>query len=173
MKKDFFGMSFPILFAGMLTLTLMSGCRSNDGSTGGLYGSDIFHDGRPVADVPLNDLAGLPTDGDRSIFAAVFFSYDSAAVNPIEAVKCEKVAAYLKRRGGGVILEGHGDERGSREYNLVLGERRALAVRDYLMSLGVAPDSIQTKSFGEEMPLDSGHNETAWSRNRRVVFAIY
>jgi peptidoglycan-associated lipoprotein len=72
-----------------------------------------------------------------------------------------------------VIIEGHGDERGSREYNLALGERRALAIRDYLISLGVDPSIIQTKSLGEEMPAATGHDESAWRMNRRGVFAIY
>jgi len=72
-----------------------------------------------------------------------------------------------------VIVEGHADERGSREYNLALGERRALAVRDYLISLGVNSAAIQTKSYGEEMPENMGHDETAWRANRRAVFAIY
>ena len=72
-----------------------------------------------------------------------------------------------------MIVEGHGDERGSREYNLALGERRSLAVRDYLISLGVDPSVIQTKSFGEEMPGNMGHDEGAWRKNRRVEFAMY
>jgi peptidoglycan-associated lipoprotein len=95
-------------------------------------------------------------------------------VNPEEAGKCEEVAKLLKKgKYAGVICEGNGDERGSREYNLALGERRALAVRDYLISLGVDPTVIQTKSYGEEMPADMGHDEAAWRKNRRVEFAMY
>ena len=108
------------------------------------------------------------------MFAPLFFAYDSSQVNPEEAGKVEAVATYLnKGKAQGVIVEGHGDERGSREYNLALGERRAMAVRDYLISLGVNPSNIQTKSYGEEMPGSMGHDESAWRQNRRAVFAIY
>ena len=102
----------------------------------------------------------------------MLFAYDSAALNPAQAAICEAVASHLMGRGG-VILEGHADERGSRDYNLTLGERRALAVRAYLIELGVSPSQIQTRSYGEEKPANGNHDETAWSENRRVEFAIY
>lgn len=162
---------FAVLIAAVATL---SGCRSKNPNTG-LYGSDNLYGDPLIEDVPLNaDNMGLPMDGDRSLFQPVYFAYDSSQVNPEEAAKVEAVAKHLNRgKGKGVIVEGHGDERGSREYNLALGERRALAVRDYLISLGVKPSSIQTKSFGEEMPAAMGHDESAWRQNRRSVFAIY
>jgi peptidoglycan-associated lipoprotein len=72
-----------------------------------------------------------------------------------------------------LIAEGHCDERGSREYNLSLGEHRALAVRAYLVGLGVDGARIQTRSYGEEQPLDPGHDESAWRLNRRVEFALF
>ncbi len=170
-KKVFKFMFFAVLAASVI---VVSGCKSKPkagmyGDDSGIYGSDIL-DG----DIPLVDPAGLPTDGDRSMFAPVMFAYDSSQVNPEEAGKVEAVAKYLKKnRSGGVIVEGHGDERGSREYNLALGERRALAIRDYLINLGADPASIQTKSLGEEMPASAGHGEGAWRQNRRGVFAIY
>ncbi len=153
---------------------VLNGCKSKKPSAD-LYGSDLYGSEIIDGDIPLNaDNMGLPMDGDRSMFAPVMFAYDSSQVNPEEAGKVEAVAKYLKKnRGGGVIVEGHGDERGSREYNLALGERRALAIRDYLISLGVDAASIQTKSLGEEMPADMGHDESAWRQNRRGVFAIY
>ena len=162
---------FAILIGAVAT---MSGCRTKNPNTG-LYGSDNLYGDPLIEDVPLNaDNMGLPMDGDRSLFEPLLFAYDSSQVNPEEAGKVEAVAKYLnKGKGSGVIVEGHGDERGSREYNLALGERRALAVRDYLISLGVNPASIQTKSYGEEMPTAMGHDEGAWRQNRRAVFAIY
>jgi peptidoglycan-associated lipoprotein len=140
-----------------------------------MYGSDNMMGDPLIGDVPLNpDNMGLPMDGDRSLFEPVMFAYDSSQVNPEEASKVEAVAKHLnKGKAQGVIVEGHGDERGSREYNLALGERRALAIRDYLISLGVDPSVIQTKSLGEEMPASMGHDESAWRQNRRGVFAIY
>ncbi|QBG49338.1 peptidoglycan-associated lipoprotein Pal [Verrucomicrobia bacterium S94] len=127
-----------------------------------------------MGEYALSDVDGLPADGDRSVVDPVYFAYDSSQVNPEEAGKVEKVAELLnKNKWQGVIVEGHTDERGSREYNLALGERRALAVRDYLISLGVDPSKIQTKSYGEEMPDNMGHDESAWRANRRAVFAMY
>jgi len=156
------------------SLALFSGCKSKNPNSADLYGSNSLYGDPLMGDVPLADPSGLPADGDRSMFPPVYFAYDSSQVNPEEAGKCEKVASHLmKGKSNGVIVEGHADERGSREYNLALGERRALAVRDYLISLGVDPAIIQTKSYGEEMPDDMGHDENAWRKNRRVVFAIY
>jgi peptidoglycan-associated lipoprotein len=71
-----------------------------------------------------------------------------------------------------VTIEGHYDERGTAEYNLALGERRAVAVKAYLVSLGIAPDRMQTVSYGKEFPFDSGHDEPAWAANRRAHFVI-
>jgi len=162
---------FAVLAA---SVTGLSGCKSKKPSAD-MYGSDNMYGDPLIGDVPLNaDNLGLPMDGDRSLFAPVMFPYDSSQVNPEEAGKVEAVAKYLnKGKAQGVIVEGHGDERGSREYNLALGERRALAIRDYLISLGVEASIIQTKSLGEEMPADMGHDEGAWRQNRRGVFAIY
>ena len=71
-----------------------------------------------------------------------------------------------------VTIEGHADERGTSEYNLALGERRAAAVRSYLVSLGIGGDRLTTLSYGEEFPFDAGHNESAWAKNRRAYFQI-
>ena len=82
-------------------------------------------------------------------------------------------AELLKKYGTWVItVEGHCDERGTPEYNLALGERRAVAVKTYLVSLGVAPDRIRTVSYGKEFPFDPGHNDDAWAKNRRAHFVI-
>lgn len=107
-------------------------------------------------------------------FACVYFDFDSYAIKPSEIPKIEQVAGYMKSKGGvKLVVEGHCDERGSNEYNFSLGERRAQAVRAYLINLGVSAERIQTVSYGEERPVDSGHNEEAWSRNRRAEFALY
>jgi len=172
MSKVFIHYLVCAVLAG--SMAFMSGCKSKNPNAG-LYGANNLYGDPLIDDVPLNpDNLGLPMEGDRSLFEAVLFGYDSFEVNPAEAGKVEAVAKYLgKGKGAGVIVEGHGDERGSREYNLALGERRALAVRDYLIRLGVDPANIQTKSFGEEMPDSMGHDEAAWRQNRRSVFAIY
>jgi peptidoglycan-associated lipoprotein len=163
------------LFYAVLAACVMAtiGCRSSK-PTAGTYEDNLYGDPL-IGDVPLNaDNLELPMEGDRSLFEPVYFAYDSSQVNPEEAGKVEAVAAHLKKgKAQGVIVEGHADERGSREYNLALGERRALAIRDYLISLGVDPSYIQTKSYGEEMPAAQGHDEGSWRMNRRGVFAIY
>ena len=71
-----------------------------------------------------------------------------------------------------LMVDGHTDERGTEEYNRALGERRALAVREYLIRYGVAPDRVFTRSFGEDQPADPGHNEDAWRKNRRGEFIL-
>ena len=100
----------------------------------------------------------------------VFFAFDSSVLDPRAQ---ETVAlwadALLRYPELSVVVEGHCDERGSREYNLALGERRAEAVRAQLVALGIDPARIATISFGKERPLADGHDETAWAQNRRAV----
>jgi peptidoglycan-associated lipoprotein len=106
-------------------------------------------------------------------FDAVRFAFDSAQVDDTERAKVEAAAEFLKSNPSSLAtLEGHCDERGSAEYNVSLGERRALAVRAYLTNLGIDGSRIQTKSYGAERPKDPGHDENAWGVNRRVEFVI-
>jgi peptidoglycan-associated lipoprotein len=106
-------------------------------------------------------------------FENVLFDFDSAQIADMERVKIETVAAYMKNKTATVvILNGNCDERGSNEYNMSLGERRSLATRAYLVGLGVDAARIQTRSYGEEKPLNPGHDEDAWRVNRRVEFEV-
>ncbi len=99
----------------------------------------------------------------------VYFDYDSSEVHAEDRPVIEAHAAKLAANHNLIVtLEGHCDERGSREYNLALGERRAQAVKKQMMLLGVAADQIRTVSYGEERPADPGHDEAAYSKNRRV-----
>ncbi len=99
----------------------------------------------------------------------VYFAFDSSAVDDASRAVVEAHANYLAaNKGTKVVLEGHADERGSREYNLALGERRAQAVERMVKVLGVSADRIKVVSFGEEKPLAAGHDEGSWSQNRRV-----
>ncbi len=107
-------------------------------------------------------------------FAPVYFGFDASALPAGEMTKIEAVAAHLQEKPGRVvIIEGNCDERGSNEYNLSLGDLRATSIRAYLESLGIAPNRIQTKSYGEEKPAVIGHDESAWSKNRRGEFAVF
>jgi peptidoglycan-associated lipoprotein len=103
----------------------------------------------------------------------VFFEYDSAEVGAEGQAALNTNAELLKKYAAWTItIEGHCDERGTAEYNLALGERRALAARNYLVSLGITADRLRTVSYGKEFPFDPGHDEAAWSRNRRAHFVI-
>ena len=107
-------------------------------------------------------------------FSAVYFAFDSYALPPSEVAKVAQVARHLQQNAGHVlVIEGHCDERGSNEYNLALGENRALAVRSYLVNLGISADRIQTRSYGEEKPAVAGSGEEAWRLNRRGEFALF
>jgi len=115
----------------------------------------------------------LPIDANANL-DNVNFAYDSALLPPKEVAKAEKAAQYLLDNPDRVMnVDGHCDERGSNEYNLSLGEQRAQAVRKFLIDLGVDGSRIQTRSFGKEKPLDPGHNEAAWTKNRRGEFVVY
>lgn len=110
---------------------------------------------------------------DASLFQSdtVHFAYDSSVVRADEKSKVAAVADYLKSNASDAVrIEGHCDERGTEEYNRSLGERRALAIREELAALGVEPSRVDTVSFGKDRPEVPGHDESAWSRNRRGVF---
>ncbi len=107
-------------------------------------------------------------------FDAVYFTYDSYVLPPNEIAKVDMVGQHLNSNAGHVlVVEGHCDERGSNEYNLSLGENRALAVRSYLVNMGISSDRIQTRSYGEEKPAVMGMDESAWGMNRRCEFALF
>jgi peptidoglycan-associated lipoprotein len=103
----------------------------------------------------------------------VHFDFDSSVVKSGEKTKVEHVADYLKNNPSNAVeIQGHCDERGTEEYNRALGERRALALREELVRLGIDPNRIDTISYGKDRPEDPGHDETAWAKNRRGVFVL-
>jgi peptidoglycan-associated lipoprotein len=109
----------------------------------------------------------------NSPFQAVFFILDSFEVDATAQAALNTNAGILKKYPTWVItIEGHCDERGTAEYNLALGEKRALAAKTYLVSLGVPADRLRTVSYGKEFPFDPGHDEAAWSKNRRAHFVV-
>jgi peptidoglycan-associated lipoprotein len=103
----------------------------------------------------------------------VFFDFDRSAIRNEQKAALNDNAGWLKANSGAkIILEGHCDERGTAEYNLALGERRAKAVKDYLVGVGIAADRISTISYGKERPFVLGHDESAWKWNRRAHFVV-
>ena len=100
----------------------------------------------------------------------VFFATNESVLTTAARETLRKQAAWLRKNSKiTVVLEGHADERGTREYNLALGERRANSAKDYLMTYGISSDRISVLSYGKERPVDSGSNPLAWSKNRRSV----
>ena len=100
----------------------------------------------------------------------IFFATNKSSLTTASRATLRKQANYLrKNKSLTVTIEGHADERGTREYNLALGERRANSAKDYLMTYGVSADRISVLSYGKERPVDSGSNPLAWSKNRRSV----
>jgi peptidoglycan-associated lipoprotein len=131
----------------------------------------------PVPPQPLSEdsIANRSLDdlNRDSPFKPVFFGLDASDLDDMGRSIAQANAELLKKYATWVItVEGHCDERGTPEYNLALGERRAVAVKTYLVSLGVAPDRIRTVSYGKEFPFDPGHNDDAWAKNRRAHFVI-
>lgn len=103
----------------------------------------------------------------------VYFGFDSSAINQEGQSSLQRIAGFLKSNNvNSVIVEGHCDERGTREYNLALGDRRAVAVKKYLVGLGVPAHTITTISYGKERPANPGHTEEAWAENRRGTVVI-
>ena len=128
-------------------------------------------DGAGVGDRPFDEYCTRCTDVD---FAPVYFGFDSTVVPQGEIGKIDAVAQHLADNANRVVVvEGNCDERGSNEYNLSLGEQRAISIRNYLLQLEIAPKRVQTKSYGEEKPAVSGTGEAVWSKNRRGEFAVF
>jgi peptidoglycan-associated lipoprotein len=139
--------------------------------------ADTGDDLRPISDEGAtgSDLgsSGAGGDGEGGPLSDIRFDYDSAALTDEARAALEKHALWLQtHRDVQVTVEGHCDERGTVDYNLALGEQRARAARDYLVSLGVGAERLRTVSYGKERPLDSGQNDAAWARNRRAHFAV-
>ncbi|NBV54622.1 MAG: peptidoglycan-associated lipoprotein Pal [Proteobacteria bacterium] len=103
----------------------------------------------------------------------VYFDYDSAAIRSDAEASLKRFHDFAKTNNvQGVTVEGHCDERGTREYNLALGDRRAVAVKKYLVGMGMSPEQITTISYGKERPAAEGHDEGSWSKNRRGVLVL-
>lgn len=140
-------------------VALLSACSST-GSNGGLFGGSEC-DSRDARNFMANA-------EDR-----VFFAFDSSSLSDnAKEILGTQVNWLKKHENVNVVVQGYCDERGTREYNLALGERRASAVRDYLISQGIAADRISTISYGKERPAVLGNNEAAWAQNRRAVTVV-
>ncbi|MGD9331598.1 MAG: peptidoglycan-associated lipoprotein Pal [Desulfobacterales bacterium] len=160
-------------------LMLMTSCAQQTG-----VDQDTTQKTTPPADTSESTTGGQDLEADAAQRAAeqemnqflnehIYFGFDSAALSAIAQATLKQKAAWLKANDGAtVVIEGHCDERGTNEYNLALGERRAQSARAYLVDLGISSSRLSTISYGEERPLDTRHNEEAWAKNRRGQFKI-
>ena len=145
------------VFLVVLDSSLLAACATKKVSTGQMQG-DVY----TGTDTVEYLASGVP---DR-----VFFATNESVLTTASRETLRKQATWLRKNPKvNVVLEGHADERGTREYNLALGERRANAAKDYLMTYGVSANRITVISYGKERPVDSGSNPLAWSKNRRSV----
>lgn len=151
------------LASALLLLTACDNTGSDSANAGGT-GTGGRGDGAQIL--------GTTADGSQ-VTDRVFFAYDSSVVDAEGQNVLNNQAAWLKQYSNvNIVLEGHADERGTREYNIALGERRAAAAKAYLVGQGVAASRISTISYGKERPAIVGNEEVSWSQNRRAVTVI-
>ena len=158
-----------LLLAACETPSEQTGTASGEGAAGKSAAVDrgSAATGTTTAKRPLSTILTVDV-GDR-----VFFDFDKYSLKAKARQTLERQATFLKNNAGvKVVLQGHADERGTREYNLALGERRASAAKNYLVALGINPNRITIISYGKERPAVAGSNEAAWSQNRRAVTTI-
>ena len=166
---------------GMLVGSMMFGgvgCKKKPGAGSGTDGiTDVGMTGETVGGAGSDTAAGRDAfggAGQAGLLPAVLFDYDSAVLRAGEESKLATVVAYLRDNANArVTVEGHCDERGSNEYNLSLGQRRADAVRASLVGQGVDGARLEAMSRGEESPVAPGHDESSWSQNRRAEFVVH
>ena len=148
---------FKNAFLVLLACLTLTACATKKVGTGQMQG-DVYT-GKDTVEYLAS---GVP---DR-----VFFATNESVLTTASRETLRKQATWLRKNSDvTIVLEGHADERGTREYNLALGERRANAAKDYLMTYGISSDRISVLSYGKERPVDSGSNPLAWSKNRRSV----
>jgi peptidoglycan-associated lipoprotein len=151
------------LASALLLLTACDSSSTGDGSAGGA-GSGAPGTGAGIL--------GQASDG-TNVTDRVFFETNSSVIDAEGQASLDRQAGWLKQNDSvNIVLEGHADERGTREFNIALGERRATAAKNYLVSQGVAASRISTISYGKERPAVNGNDEGSWSQNRRAVTVI-
>ena len=162
-------MKFQILTA-VAAAMLLAACSSTPEQTSATEGSGSTGNTSTSSATTSTVTPGSLQDFTQNVGDRVFFSFDRYDLTPEAQATLQKQAAWLKAYPQTtVVVEGHCDERGTREYNLALGERRATSIANYLVALGIDANRIQTISYGKERPAVDGHDETAFAQNRRGV----
>jgi len=172
----FYKILFSLLLAGFVTACSTTPTDTTDSSgsgSSGEFNTSTSDDGVAGVTVEGEEIVpGSQEDLIVNVGDRVFFGYDSAELDSDAQELLQDQVAWIKQHDVSVTIEGHCDERGTREYNLALGEKRAQAVKNYLISLGVAATRVSTISYGKERPAVVGSNEGAWSQNRRSVTTV-
>lgn len=167
--KTVFKSAVAMAFATVLLTGCGSADKDDDLTAMDVYGAEDSVQVNAADDAAALDAASYQDDVEAAGLDTIFyFDFDKSELRVDVRAALDEHAAYLRNKNGIIRLEGHGDERGTREYNLALGERRARAIANYLAIQGVPNSQIETISYGEEKPAAMGHSEAAWSKNRRV-----
>lgn len=160
----------------ILLATFISACSTTPKDTSDATGSgssnstDSVSSSSDSTDLPIEP--GSQEDLIVNVGDRVFFDYNSAELDSDAQELLQNQVAWIKQYNASITIEGHCDERGTREYNLALGEKRAQSVKNFLINMGVPSTSITTISYGKERPAVVGSNDGAWSQNRRSVTAV-
>ncbi len=161
-----------VLFVAACATTPKDSADSS-GSGSSSSGSDVSSEGTITETSGSGIVSGSQEDLIVNVGDRVFFGYDSSDLDSDALELLQDQVAWLKQNSDvSVTIEGHCDERGTREYNLALGEKRAQAVKNYLIGLGINPDRVSTISYGKERPAVVGSNDGAWAQNRRSVTIV-
>ncbi len=172
MFYKFFISIFMVLFVAACATTPKDSADSS-GSGSSSSGSDVSSEGTITETTGSGIVSGSQEDLIVNVGDRVFFGYDSSDLDSDALELLQDQVAWLKQNSDVTItIEGHCDERGTREYNLALGEKRAQAVKNYLIGLGINPDRVSTISYGKERPAVVGSNDGAWAQNRRSVTLV-
>ena len=172
MFYKFFISIFIVFFVAACATTPKDSADSS-GSGSSSSDSDVSSDGTITETVGSGIVSGSQEDLIVNVGDRVFFGYDSSDLDSDALELLQDQVAWLKQNSDvSVAIEGHCDERGTREYNLALGEKRAQAVKNYLIGLGINPDRVSTISYGKERPAVVGSNDGAWAQNRRSVTIV-
>ena len=164
--------TFLVLFVAACA-TKPKDSADSSGSGSSSSGSDVSSEGTITETPGSGIVSGSQEDLIVNVGDRVFFGYDSSDLDSDALELLQDQVAWLKQNSDvTVTIEGHCDERGTREYNLALGEKRAQAVKNYLIGLGINPDRVSTISYGKERPAVVGSNDGAWAQNRRSVTIV-
>ena len=168
-------MKFKSLAVIFSALFLVAACESTSTESGNAAGDGemMKKKGKKKPPSGFSITPGSSQDLVVNVGDRVFYALNKSNLSSAARATLEKQAAWLKKFGSVKIsVEGHADERGTREYNLALGERRANSAKDFLVALGVSPNRVKTISYGKERPVALGHDDSSWSQNRRGVTTV-